>query len=195
MPFFVCLHQVEQRLYEMARLVKQFKDTLTDSGLLALSYDLTLGRYIRSITYFLRPVFHSLSAPQQCPVFTLLESLEFICDLQVYVVNVDLYLWSCALFARWSDRSEDDGIPDSGGLKRARPELGADKRDIKRQLRRLKQGTSADDKRRQLSMGDTWGEEGTEPEVAGAGEAAAGRKHKDPADDSMNDVHALDFRE
>lgn len=36
-------HLIEQRLYEMARLVRQFRDTLHDSGLLALADDVHLA--------------------------------------------------------------------------------------------------------------------------------------------------------
>lgn len=148
---------VEQRLYEMARLVKQFKDTLQDAGLLGISYDLG----------------HGGSDDED----------------------------EDELLARERYGEGSEGRSDrAGGKKRSREEeargkANTERQAIKRQLRKLKQGASMDDKRRTLSLNDTF-EAFTEADTAEAEEETRkkGDKKRDD-DDVMQDMHALDFRE
>jgi HrpA-like RNA helicase len=122
---------IEQRLYEMARLVRQFKDTLKSTGLLQLAYDLAL------------------------------ESAEY--DLS-------------------NAKSEAAASEDGDGL-RKRPRNDDSRSEVRRQLRRLKQGAVTESKRQRLSMTDTW-----------EAFADADREEAKAVKDDARDVHALDFR-
>jgi HrpA-like RNA helicase len=119
---------IEQRLYEMARLVRQFKDTLKSAGLLQLAYDLAL------------------------------EAAEY--DVP-------------------KDTSAREG-EDDGGRKRSRHDDS--RAEIRRQLRRLKQGAVTESKRQRLTMTDTW-----------EAFADADREEAKTVKDDTRDAHALDF--